>query len=181
MASWSIEPARSLSSAYLAGLGERWAHVRAVGEAAEHLFNDRAISETVAVAAWLHDLGYAEPIAVTGLHALDGARVLETLGAPPCVVAMVAFHSGAEFEAAERGLANELREFERPSQSNLDVLTFLDLTVGPSGDCIRVDERLSEILQRYAPAHPVHRAVSRSRDFLLESAARGAQIVGHPM
>jgi hypothetical protein len=181
MASWSIEAARSLSAAYLAGLGDRWAHVRAVGEAAEQLFNDRVIGESVAVAAWLHDLGYAEPIAVTGLHALDGARVLETLGELPCVVAMVAFHSGAEFEAAERGLANDLRESERPSASDLDVLTFLDLTVGPSGKSVRVDERLSEILERYAPADPVHRAVRGSRDVLLESAARGAQIVCQPM
>jgi hypothetical protein len=181
MAAWSIEAARSLAGEYLAGLGDRWAHVRAVGEAAENLFHSGVIGETIAVAAWLHDLGYAEPIAVTGLHALDGAQLVKTLGAPQPVVSLVAFHSGAEFEAAERGLANEMREFERPSQADLDALTFLDLTVGPSGDTMRVAERLSEILERYAPAHPVHRAVSRSRDFLMESAARGAHIVGQPM
>jgi hypothetical protein len=181
MAAWSTAAARSLAGEYLAGLGDRWAHVRAVGEGAESLFNDGVIGETIVVAAWLHDLGYAEPISVTGLHALDGARLLEALDAPQPVVSLVAFHSGAKAEAAERGLANELLAFERPSQSDLDVLTFLDLTVGPSGVTMGVAERLSEILERYAPAHPVHRAVSRSRDFLMESAARGAHIVGQPM
>jgi hypothetical protein len=181
MAAWSMHAARSLAGDYLAGLGDRWAHVRAVGEAAENLFDSGVIGESIAVAAWLHDLGYAEPIAVTGLHALDGARLLETLGAPQPVVSLVAFHSGAESEAAERGLVNELRDFAWPSQADLDVLTFLDLTVGRSGESIRVAERLSEILERYAPAHPVHRAVRRSRDSLMESAARGAHIVGQPM
>ncbi|MEU7572881.1 HDIG domain-containing metalloprotein [Micromonospora sp. NPDC049240] len=31
-------------------------------------------------AAWLHDVGYAQEVRVSGLHALDGARWLRRMG-----------------------------------------------------------------------------------------------------
>ena len=60
-------------------------------------------------AAWLHDTGYAPGLAVTGLHALDGARYLrdaQHAGAMLC--RLVAHHSYAIVEAGERGLAGVL-------------------------------------------------------------------------
>ncbi|MGH3516705.1 MAG: hypothetical protein ACRDQ7_04695 [Haloechinothrix sp.] len=33
-----------------------------------------------------------------------------------------------------------------------------DLTSGPDGQLMTYDERIDEILARYAPTHPVHRA-----------------------
>jgi hypothetical protein len=62
----------------------------------------------VVAAAWLHDVGYSADIAVTGLHPLDGARFLQDRGCLPLVVSLVAYHTGAEVEAEERGLLEEL-------------------------------------------------------------------------
>jgi len=57
----------------------------------------------VVSAAWLHDVGCAVVAQDSGLHALDGARYLAGLGADPVVVSLVAFHTGAEYEAEEGG------------------------------------------------------------------------------
>lgn len=64
-------------------LGDRWAHVQAVAEQASRIAPavlPPAERETLIVAAWLHDIGYAPALASTGLHPLDGARHLEALG-----------------------------------------------------------------------------------------------------
>jgi HD superfamily phosphodiesterase len=58
-------------------------------------------------AAWLHDIGYAPGLAVTGLHALDGARYLrDAQHADAMLCRLVAHHSWAIIEARERGLAD---------------------------------------------------------------------------
>jgi predicted hydrolase (HD superfamily) len=58
-------------------LPRRWAHVQGVAARARSLAPvlgaDAGLLEA---AAWLHDIGYAPGLAVTGLHALDGARYL---------------------------------------------------------------------------------------------------------
>ncbi|MFD6855509.1 HD domain-containing protein [Streptomyces diastaticus] len=57
-----------------------------------------AVSEAdrdlLVAAAWLHDIGYAPELRDTGSHPLDGARHLESLGAPARLVRLVAHHSG---------------------------------------------------------------------------------------
>ena len=58
-------------------------------------------------AAWLHDIGYAPGLAVTGLHALNGARYLrDAQHADAMLYRLVAHHSCATIEAGERGLAD---------------------------------------------------------------------------
>jgi hypothetical protein len=165
---WSVEAARHLASEKLSAQRDRWAHVRGVGALAEQLVIELGTGHHLAVAAWLHDIGYAESVAHTGFHALDGARLLASLGAQAEVVSLVAYHSGSECEAEERGLANELAAIDRPSQSDLDALTFADLTTSPKGSPVSADERITEILDRYPPETPVHRAVVRSRAYLIE-------------
>ena len=73
---WSPEHASKVAAEYLSGLGRRWDHVRTVGKLADELAAAGKISAEVAAAAWLHDLGYAEELSTTGLHALDGAAFL---------------------------------------------------------------------------------------------------------
>lgn len=143
--------------------------------------NAEVISEDVASAAWLHDIGYASELVRSGMHAIDGAAYLDLHGAPDLVVSLVAFHTGAEYEADERGLIDELIQFDRPPQDALDVLILADLITGPDGSRVAVSDRLDDIFDRYALEHPVHRAVTRSRDYLEDSAARAASRVGHPM
>src|SRR5665647_2036616 len=176
---WTTARAHEVAESCLHEMGDRWLHVQAVGRSAEDLMaRGFDVSEAVVMAAWLHDVGYAESVAATGFHPVDGANWLEGLGAPPGVVALVAHHSGARFEAEERGLGDELARFPAPDQDQLDVLTFIDMSTIPTGEWVAVNERLSEILVRYPDEHPVHRAVSRSRGYLAESANRAAKGLG---
>jgi hypothetical protein len=163
----------------LGEMGDRWLHVQAVGGAAEEIMaRGFDVSDAVVMAAWLHDVGYADAVANTGFHPLDGAEWLRQQGAPEGVVGLVAYHSAAQFEADERGLGDELARFPAPDQDQLDVLTFIDMSTSPTGEWVAVNERLSEILMRYPDEHPVHRAVSRSRGYLVESANRAAKRLG---
>lgn len=174
-----VRDARRLAGLCLASVrGPRWAHVQAVGQAAEGLMPE--IGERVVVAAWLHDVGYGTAKTGTGLHPLDGARFLRRQGMDTAVVSLVAYHSGASFEAVERGLTAELGEFPPPSAGDLDALTLVDMTTGPDGSRMPVSVRISEILSRYGPEHPVHRAVSRAQPELMASVARAARRLGLP-
>lgn len=174
-----VGDARRLASTCLASVkGPRWAHVQAVGFGAEELLP--GIGELVVVAAWLHDVGYGLAQVDTGLHPLDGARFLRRKATDPAVVSLVAHHSGARFEALERGLAAELDKFPLPDADELDALTLVDMTTGPDGSRVPVSVRISEILARYGPEDPVHRAVSRARPELMASVARAARRLGLP-
>jgi HD superfamily phosphodiesterase len=75
-------------------------------------------------AAWLHDIGYAPGLAVTGLHALDGARYLrDAQHADAMLCRLVAHHSCAIIEARERGLADVLSlEFDPAPYARADPL-----------------------------------------------------------
>ena len=58
------------ASAQLSGMGDRWRHVQAVAarayEAGQVLDED---DRTALIgAAWLHDVGYAPSLAITGFH-----------------------------------------------------------------------------------------------------------------
>jgi putative nucleotidyltransferase with HDIG domain len=169
---WSVGHARRLAAEHLSTLGPRWTHVQAVGVLAEGLAKVGLVGEVVAVAAWLHDVGYGTAVQVSGFHSLDGAWYLRGIDAPDAVVALVARHTGAEFEAAERGLLAELSELPTADPDNLDVLTLVDLVVGPDGHLTTPVDRIREIGSRYAADDPVYRAVSRSSSELLAAAAR---------
>ncbi len=144
-------------------------------------FREFAVGSNVLQAAWLHDVGYAPELLHTGMHAIDGALFLDRAGAPREIVSLVAFHTGAEFEAEERGLGDALAQFDRPAQDDLDQLILADLLSGSYGERVTVAERFDGIFGRYEPQHPVHRAVMRSRPYLEECAKRAAARVGYPM
>jgi hypothetical protein len=122
-------------------------------------------------AAWLHDIGYAPSLAVTGFHPLDGGRYLRQLGEERLAL-LVAHHSGACFEAEERGLREELAEFGPVDGPVMDALIYADMTTGPAGQRYTFEERIAEILSRYQPEDPVHRAISRSHFMLGEAVER---------
>lgn len=150
-------------------LPDRFEHVAGVASRARMLAKSLAIRDagTLVAAAWLHDVGYASALQSTGFHPLDGARYLDRRGFDPGVVALVAFHSAARVEAELRGLSDTLdNAFSRPDPDLLEVLTFCDMTTGPRGQRMTVDERLEEILERYPPTDVVHRSVASSADQL---------------
>lgn len=161
---WTPAYAEQLARELVEPLGQRWDHVQGVVRRMLELTDD----PICVMAAWLHDIGYAPALQDTGMHAIDGAAHLRDLGAPAQVVSLVAFHTGAEFEAAERGLLDELNAFEIPRATGLRVLTLADLTTSPVGRPTTVEQRLAEILNRYGPGHPVHRAIQRAKRTLVD-------------
>jgi putative nucleotidyltransferase with HDIG domain len=156
-------------------LQRRWKHVQAVAARATELAPavDPDDRELLVASAWLHDIGYAPSLIRSGLHSLDGARYLYGLGLPLRLCALVAQHSGARFEAAERGLTAHLDEF--PIDANdpvADALAAADLTIGPDGNPMTVHERIAEILIRYPSDSPVHHAVRAAQASLISQVTR---------
>ena len=121
--------------------------------------------ELLVAAAFLHDVGYAPSLNRLGFHSVDGARFLRAQGQER-LASLVAHHSGARFEAEERGLVEELAAFPVEDGPVMDALTFADMTIGPAGQPMTLDERIEEIRRRYPPDDPVHRAIVRARPLL---------------
>jgi hypothetical protein len=106
-------------------------------------------------AALLHDIGYSPALAVTGFHALDGARYLRKRGVPARVCALVAHHSCAYREAELRGQSAELAEWEDEQSPLRDALWWADMTTSPTGEPTTVHDRIEEIQKRYGPENLV--------------------------
>lgn len=174
---WDTATCQALARELLTGNESRLEHVAAVARASQHFASEPRWGSWIESAAWLHDIGYSDKLHWTGMHAIDGAAFLDRAGAPKILVSLVAFHTGAEYEADERGLTDKLILFDRPPQEALDLLILADLTSGPTGQPTTVEERIDEIVQRYEPQHPVHRAVTRSRDYLEACASRATAFV----
>ena len=174
MAGVLVDRAREVAEARLEPLARRLAHVRGVAAAADGLVSrvDPLEADALIAAAWLHDVGYAPSLRATGFHPVDGAVFVREENFPPVVVSLVAYHTGAEFEARERGLSGALAEFPPPPDFLLDLLTCADMTTSPDGSPVRPDDRISEILSRYPSDDPVHRAIERAAPTLLAAAAR---------
>ncbi|WP_343238010.1 HDIG domain-containing metalloprotein [Streptomyces sp. SID2999] len=160
--------AAELAESLLPPLGNRWLHTQAVAARAREVSTavSKADRDLLVAAAWLHDIGYAPQLRDTGFHPLDGARHLESLGAPARLVRLVAHHSGAVYEAEQRGLSTELAVYDREDSAVLDALIFADMTTGPAGQSFDFDARIDEILVRYEPGSEVHNAISRARPYL---------------
>jgi HD superfamily phosphodiesterase len=160
LADWAEDTARTILQV---PLPRRWAHTQGVAAQAHTLKpilgKDAGL---LAAAAWLHDIGYAPDLVDTGFHPLDGARYLgDTRQADELLCRLVAHHSCAVIEAAQRGLDRVLlREFAPVDGELADSLTYCDMTTGPDGQRLSVEQRLDEITRRYAPDHPVRRTLA---------------------
>lgn len=162
-------------SAELLLSGARLRHVRAVAQQSARLY---PTDEVLFNACWLHDIGYATGVINTGMHALDGAAWCRAQEVDEEVVSLVAWHTGAWFEAKERDCVEALEVFARPPDVRLDALTLCDLTSSPTGEEVDVPHRVSEILSRYLESDPVHRAVSRSQNELIAGCRRAIGRLG---
>jgi len=168
-ASWAQQLARALLQE---PLPRRWAHVRGVAARARGLAPVLgADADLIEAAAWLHDIGYAPGLATTGLHQLDGARYLrDAQHADALLCRLVAHHSCAIIEAAERGLAGILSsEFDPAPDVLARVLTCCDMTTSPDGQPVPVEQRLAEIEGRYGPGHLVSRSIQRATPMILRA------------
>lgn len=156
-----LDWAAATASEMLAPLERRWRHVQAVAARARELsitlFGSRSEAEVLVAAAYLHDIGYAPVIAMTGFHPLDGARFVRDSGSPE-LAALVAQHTGARNEALIRGI-ELVAEFPFDDSLLYRALSYCDLTTGPDGAPTNVDDRVAEICERYGSDHVVSRAI----------------------
>jgi HD domain len=165
---WAAAEAERL----LAPLGDRWKHVRAVGECARKVsaILDQEDRPYLVAAAYLHDIGYAPELERTGLHQLDGACYIRSLGAER-LARLVAHHSEARFEIRLRGFATELAAYEREQSWVSDALTYCDLTTGPTGLPMTVEDRVAEVEQRYGEGEIVD-ALRQATPYLVGAVER---------
>jgi len=171
----------------LGSLERRWAHVQGVAAAASALgrrvLQDRTERELLVSSAWLHDIGYASALVISGCHHLDGAMHLAELG-QTSLARLVAHHGSAVAEARLRGLRAELDSFPPVPGMLADLLTYCDLTTSPEGTSVSLGDRVAEVERRYGPGHVVTCGLMESRSELfacaerVESALRRA---GHPV
>ncbi|MCX5042519.1 HD domain-containing protein [Aldersonia sp. NBC_00410] len=154
-----LTPARREHSIEVGRKAERAAEL-----VADHLREDFVI------AAYLHDVGYGHPDG--GFHPLDGARLLESQGYSSAVCHLVAHHTASLIEARRRGI--DLSEFDQfaydgPEMDNANrVLWWADMTTGPNGETVTVEERLAEILERYGADDVVAQSIQEASPLLIE-------------
>lgn len=179
----SVDEVVDLISQVLCAESDRLAHTLAVGRRAGFVANRLGIvrSDTAVVAAYLHDVGYAEAAGATGMHQLDGARFLRSLGYGDDVCRLVAHHTFARVEARNRGLDATLEaEFPLPDADLadlLDVITFADLTTSNTGRPTTVADRFAGIFARYAPDHVVAVTMREVEPFALDVVDRVQALV----
>ncbi|MFF5207812.1 HD domain-containing protein [Streptosporangium sp. NPDC000396] len=161
-AEWARDLARQLLEE---ALPRRWAHTQGVAARAVSLAPILgAEADLLTAAAWLHDIGYSPVLVDTGSHALDGARYLRDVHqADDTIVRLVAHHTCAEYEAAERGLLDVLNaEFDKERPELVEALTYCDMTTSPDGLPVEAEARLLEIHSRYGPEHLVSRSIAKA-------------------
>lgn len=110
------------------------------------------MSDRLELAALLHDVGRALDPGNTEPHGFVGARFLDELGLDD-IAPLVAHHSGARVEAAQRGMTDRDR-WITAEPDLLAVLTFLDRTTSPTGERVLLAQRRDDIAARYGTGSP---------------------------
>ena len=151
-------------------LGRRWEHAQAVAEAARKLASGLTPedAEVLVAAAYLHDIGYAHQLAVSGFHPLDGARHLRTLGRER-LAGLVAHHTRAPHEARIRGMESLLADFDDEDNLVSAALAYCDVTTGPSGERVTPEQRLIDVEARYGAGSPVTRGLRAAWPELMDA------------
>lgn len=165
---WAVECAHEL----LGGLRPRIDHVLAVGEKARRIASafDQVDAEVLVASAYLHDIGYAPALVDTGLHQIDGARWLRAQGHED-LAGLVAHHSAAHVELRLRGRMELLKPYPRPPHALAAALAYSDITTGPLGQDVTLEERITEVGDRRGRNSVVYRALIAARPELEEAVA----------
>jgi len=176
MSAWGEDHSRRL----LSPLGRRWSHARVVADTARLLTIGLASedADVLVAAAYLHDIGYAPELAITGFHPLDGARHLRGLGYER-LAGLVAHHTQGRHEARLRGLQGALAEFDDEDSLVSAALAYCDLTTGPSGERMTPGQRLLDVKARYGEDSPVASGLRAAWPDLMHSIDQVAELRDH--
>ena len=172
MASSVVQWAEECAHEMLGDLRPRIDHVLAVGAKARRIASafDDVDAEVLVASAYLHDIGYAPELVDTGLHQIDGARWLRSQGHED-LAGLVAHHSAAHVELRLRGRLQALEPYRRPAYALSAALAYCDITTGPHGQDVTLDERIAEVGDRRRRDSVVYRALVAARPEL-EGAVR---------
>lgn len=111
-------------------------------------------------AAALLRIGDADP--VSGVPAVDAARVLRREFAPHRVTRAVAWHAWAEGQASRLGLRGELERIGMPELLDHAVLWAAEVTTGADGAVVEPDVRLAQLRESgEVPGQLLDRAQAR--------------------
>jgi len=74
-----------------------------------------------------------------------------------------------------RGLGARLEELPCPPLALLDALTYCDMTSGPDGQRVTLEQRLAEVTRRYGPGHLVTESIHAAADYLQDAVNRSQE------
>jgi hypothetical protein len=143
--------AREHAAVLLKDLPARWTHTEAVAKRARLVVEALRLGhegDILMAASYLHDVGYAPAVRETGFHPLDGALHLRAVGRER-LARLVAYHSGAIWEARLRELDQRLASFEPEVSVVADAQTYCDMTTGPAGELVTLAQRLTDVERRH--------------------------------
>lgn len=160
-----IDAAAALAAELLDGVGSRLDHSIAVAHRAEQLTANwvQDQREQVIAASYLHDIGYSPKCRRTGWHPYDGARWLAKHDHDSALCRLVMWHTAAWHEGRLRGLLDDaVAQFGQPNPESIGsaILAAADLSTGPAGQLMTIDERLADIKRRYSSTSVVARALA---------------------
>ena len=171
-----VTEARALAEDLLGSTVGRWQHSQGVATRATQV--SAAVPAPrrpiLVAAAWLHDIGYAEPLRRSRFHALDGAWYLQEHGWDLNVAGLVAHHSAAALVAHVLDLDDDMRAFPESLYATgplADALTCADQTTAPDGSAVDVEQRMADMLRRHGPDSPNARCHT-ARAQLIRAAVR---------
>lgn len=170
--------AEARSEELLSKLGNRWLHVQGVVAKARlvgQLFAEEDRDHLLA-AAHLHDVGYAPGLRRTGAHQLDGADYVRSFGHER-LACLVAHHSAARYELELRSLGDHLADYPPERSDVTAALIYCDLTTGPTGSPMSLDERIGEVVQRYGDSSLVARALREAHPELEQAVQRISRLL----
>ncbi len=169
LVAWASERAEVM----LSPSGNRWLHVQGVVQRASWVGQtfEEGDRHLLLASAYLHDIGYAPSLRVTGFHPLDGALYVRSCGYER-LASLIAHHFEARFEAHLRGCDQLMSEFPRERSVIADALTYCDATTSPTGKRISLKERASEIRSRYGERDLVVQALRLAMPYLALTVGR---------
>ena len=135
-------------------------------------------ADVLVAAAYLHDVGYAPELALTGFHPLDGAQHLRGLGYGR-LAGLVAHHTQGRHEARLRGLEEALADFDDEDSLVSAALAYCDLTTGPGGERMTPEQRLLDVEARYGDDSPVTNGLRAAWPDLMDSIDQVAELRTH--
>ena len=152
----------------------RYKHLTSCFSFASELLNDVTISDDIKNkilnTILLHDIGYSEKIKVTGEHSIDGYTYLNENYPDLCFSKAILLHSDKINQVSNNYL--QLVEKAYDSLSEIEFITLIlldycDTHVSAYGDECTIDERWSDLKDRYANDPKTLKSINETYEYAI--------------